>query len=567
MFALPLLLIISCCAFSASAAATNTHNHELSAITPGTTGLIISDPNIITHHVDVLRHCWSVGEQYGAILAIDLGVSYTTAAYTNKDGEFTLVRNEYRHTRTPTTIAFLPKDNNNDDNNTNTTLTTDGSYKVLFGEAAESQRSSNPTNTIHDWQRWTFRPFNYTQGGGGSVAPEFQDSGYMYKVVQSPSFLPLVRLGGGETESWRWADNEWARGPVGQAVIQVSLWDEAAGGGVEKKLYFRPEELTALLVHRIRDLAEAQLQRDGTGLNITHVVLAIPGELGIDQRQILKETIQEMESEDRITTGLGVRVLRVMTRHHSTAMAYGLENEVVYGGTGAREVGVRTTVVVDLDEWKGFEVRLLEIDSELYETMGGVVRRRGLVDEEGVKRAVVDEVVDAFVKGKGGEMEKAEIQQRKEMILSDRRITQRLGKEVVKVSRLLRSALLYASSPYATRHTSIRLEMESFFEGRDLSVTLSLQQYLDIRSSTLQPIIDIMERLLKDSMQIESRDYVDHVLVSGTSHRIPELIQLIEQYFQGRLEVPQMIDPALTSVHGAVRLARMFETHVECLLA
>ncbi|KAK3822377.1 MAG: hypothetical protein J3R72DRAFT_391035 [Linnemannia gamsii] len=567
-----LLFISSCVATSETAASAHTNNQELSAITPGATGLTISDPTVITHHVDVPNYCWESGNQYGTILTIDLGVSFTTAAYTNKDGEFTLVRNDHGNTRTPTTIAFVPNNNNN----------TGESYKILIGEAAESQRPGNPSNTIHDWQRWTFRPFNSTKGA--SVAPEIHD--LSYKVVESRTFPSSIA---GTMSKWRmdfeWEmDSEWARDPVGQAVVQVSFDDsisQQAGKdrgerqtiGGEKVLYFRPEDLTAMLVHRVLDLAEAQIRLDGTGTNITHVVLAVPGDLGMDQRVAIRYAIEEAKSETREQTGQELRVLRVATRHHSTAMAYGLENDFIYGDMGAREAGLRTVVVVDMEEEGEFEVRLLEIDTGTFETMGGVIersRRKGLDCENSVERAVVDAVVEAFLKGEKGEiLEEGDLRQQKEMILNDKKLMCRLTKELVKVIDLFRSTLQPIASPpkaTTTRH-SIRLEMESFFQGKDLSIALNLQQYLDIRSSTLQPIIGTMERLLKKHMQIDNKAHVDHILVTGTSPRIPEAIQLLEQYFENRLVVPQSIDPALASVHGAVRVARMFEYDVECLLA
>jgi molecular chaperone DnaK (HSP70) len=489
---------------------------------------------------------------------VDLGVSFTTAAYTNKDGEFTLVRNDHGNTRTPTTIAFVSNNSSN----------TSESYKILIGEAAESQRSGNPSNTIHDWQRWTFRPFNSTKGA--SVVPEIHD--LSYKVVESLTFPSSIA----EIMSRRTTDSEWARDPVGQAVVQVSF-DESRGEqarkdrgeqqaiGGETVLYFRPEDLTVMLVHRVLDLAEAQIRQNGTGTNITHVVLAIPGDLGWDQQAAIRYAIEDAKSEAMEQTGQELRVLRVTTRHHSTAMAYGLESWFVYGDMGAREAGLRTVVVVDMEEEGEFDVRLLEIDSGMYETMGGAVersRRKGLDCENSVERAVVDAVVEAFLKGERGEiLEEGDLRQQKEMILNDQRLMRRLTKELVKVIDLFPSTLQLLASPSnatTTRH-SIRLEMESFFQGKDLSIALNLQQYLNIRSSTLQPIIDTMEHLLKKHMQIDNKAHVDHILVTGTSSRIPEAIQLLEQYFENRLAVPQLIDPALASVHGAARVARMYE--------
>ncbi|KAG0292812.1 hypothetical protein BGZ96_003662 [Linnemannia gamsii] len=90
IFALLLLNTNPCIA----ATTDNTHiHHELRAITPDTTGLTISDPNVIDHDEKPIYH-QPIEYEVPANLIIDVGVSYTTAAYNGKGGVFAAVENE-----------------------------------------------------------------------------------------------------------------------------------------------------------------------------------------------------------------------------------------------------------------------------------------------------------------------------------------------------------------------------------------------------------------------------------------------------------------------------------------
>lgn len=492
------------------------------------------------------------------IIIIDVGVSYTTAAYNGKGGVFTLVKNQYGNTKTPSVVAFLPADTDNNNNNTNTIPE---SFKVLIGEDAEAQRATNPANTIYDWEQWTFRPFNQT------VIAAVESQNLPYKIVQLPtnSLLGKKKF---VLDDWGWPRSEWSYKPDDQAVVQVTL-----GGGSEgviSELHFRPESLTAMMIHHMYELAVKQIGNDKT--NYGDIYLTVSGELDGDQRQAVKQTVNAADEKLKASEIPRYGVRRVMIRQAMVPMAYGLDNDLIYGIGGVADPYLRTLMLVNLEE-TFLGVDIMEVDI-IYEKLARVDRRgeKYRFDEEAANRVVMERLVEEFLKDAGESLSA-------EMILRDDTVMRRLEREVVKMNTLFSAASLHVQPESNTyldtpnRHT-VRIEIESFFEDRDLSSSLDLAQWQGLRERSLKTIIDTIDEALEKSVMYTNytteetrplnKTEVDHVVVMGSSPRIPEAIQLIERYFQGRLVVPQIIDPAFLSLHGASHIAWDFENPSPC---
>ena len=158
----------------------------------------------------------------------------------------------------------------------------------------------------------------------------------------------------------------------------------------------------------------------------------------------------------------------------------------------------------------------------------------------------------------------------------------RLRREVVKVNKLF-IPLVSPPNPCAPRKATltptypvrpislklslppqnlVRIQIESIFEGQDLSVALGFDTWQTFHRMALSDIAQKTSTVLNNSGS--SMDQVDHVLVTGSSTRLPEVIQLVEETFKGRLEVPTTVDPVLAGVQGAGIRARRIELHSEC---
>ncbi|KAG0049193.1 ATPase with role in protein import into the ER, partial [Linnemannia elongata] len=235
------------------------------------------------------------------------------------------------------------------------------------------------------------------------------------------------------------------------------------------------------MVRHMKELAEAQI---GNDTKITNVMPVIPGEFDDDQRVAVAQAVRavgEMGKEGEKKANLNV--LRIVSRHKAAAMAYGLDNEFIYEGKGIREPEVRELMVVDLEETR-FDVGLWEIDSGVYEMMGLLERQGGGgFGEEAADRA-------------------AEIQQRRKAILSDEILTGRLRREVTKMNNVFLAASLHVQPVADTTvdissHHTVRIEIDSFFDGRDLSLSLNLSQWQDLRSRSLTLILDTIDEVLE----------------------------------------------------------------------
>ncbi|KAG9063040.1 Endoplasmic reticulum chaperone BiP [Linnemannia hyalina] len=418
------------------------YDHELRAVTPATTELTISDPNVKSHYVEMPNNCYPTGQEYGTVLAIDVGALYTTAGYNAKDGEFTLVRNEHGDTKTPNVIASLPT-------NDNTTVIT-------------------------------------------------------------------------------------------------------------------------TMVRHMRELTEAQI---GNDTKITNIVLVVPGGFDYFQKRVVQQAVEVAEEKTRL------KVLRVLGRHIAGSMAYGFDNEFIYGENGIRQPDVRELVAVNLEE-TGFDVGLWELDSGVYDNMGLIERRGGGgFGEVAADRAVMEGIVDMFLRGPKGSFsaeEEVEIRQPQKAILGDEISMGRLRREVTKVNNVFSASSFHIQPVTDTTldissHHTVRIEIDSFFDDRDLSLSLNLPQWQDLRSRSLTSILDTIDEVLEKSEVIDDyakgtmkpldKSEVDHVLVMGSSTRIPEAIQLIERHFRGRLSVPLTIEPGSSS--QIPELVPLVEGHFE----
>src|SRR5271170_7126456 len=94
---------------------------------------------------------------------------------------------------------------------------------------------------------------------------------------------------------------------------------------------------------------------------------------------------------------------------------------------------------------------------------------------------------------------------------------------------------------------SVRIEIDSFFEGKDFSESLTRAKFeelnLDLFRKTMKPV----EQVLKDANIKKSE--VDDIVLVGGSTRIPKVQQLLEDYFGKRAS--KDINPDEAVAHGA----------------
>jgi len=373
-------------------------------------------------------------KDYGTVIGIDLGTTYSCVGIF-KNGRVEIIANDQGNRITPSYVAF----------------TADG--ERLIGDAAKNQLTSNPENTVFDAKRL--------------IGREYSDP----TVQQDIKHFPFTVI---EKNS--------------KPAIQINT-------GKEQKL-FAPEEISAMVLGKMREIAEAYL-----GKKVTHAVVTVPAYFNDAQRQATKDA----------GTISGLNVLRIINEPTAAAIAYGLD----------KKEGEKNILVFDLGGGT-FDVSLLTIDNGVFE----VVATNGdtHLGGEDFDQRVMEHFIKLFKKKSGKDIRK------------DHRAVQKLRREVEKAKRTL-------SSQHQTK-----IEIESFFENEDFSETLTRAKFeelnMDLFRSTMKPV----QKVLEDA-DLKKTDIAEVVLVGGST-RIPKVQQLVKEFFDGK-EPSRGINPDEAVAYGA----------------
>jgi heat shock protein 1/8 len=366
-------------------------------------------------------------------IGIDLGTTYSCVAVF-QNGTVDIIANDQGNRITPSYVSFTDDER-------------------LIGDAAKNASNQSPLNTIYEIKRMIGREFN---------DPILQRDLKLlsYKVVN---------------------DNN-------RPKVEVTIKDEVK--------QFTPEEISAMILTKMKTIAESYL-----GKKVTDCVITTPAYFNDAQRQSTKDA------------GLiaGMNVLRVINEPTAASIAYGLE----------KKDKARHVLIFDCGGGT-HDVSILAIDDGVFEVKatGGDTHLGG----SDLDQRIVDHLMTEF-------------QQKHKSSLSDNKRA---------IRRLLTAAEKAKRSLSSSSTTSI--ELDSLQDGIDFSTTLTRAKFenlcMDIFQRTMAPV----EQVLTDAKLAKSQ--IDEIVLVGGSTRIPKIREMLTKFFNGK-ELCQHINPDEAVAFGA----------------
>merc|ERR1719364_481419 len=325
----------------------------------------------------------------------------------------------------------------------------------MIGDAAKNQAAMNPKNTVFDAKRLIGRRFT-------DSATQSDMKHFPFGVVQKDGDRPAIHV-------------------------------EYKG---EEKDFF-PEEISAMVLTKMKEIAEAYL-----GADINNAVVTVPAYFNDSQRASTKDA----------GSIAGLNVLRIINEPTAAAIAYGLDKQ------SSDETNV---LIFDLGGGT-FDVSLLTIDDGIFEVKAtaGDTHLGG----EDFDNRMVNHFVQEFKR------------KHKKDFTSNPRAMRRLRTACERAKRNLSSS------------ANAQIEIDSLYEGVDFYSSITRARFEDLCADLFRGTLDPVEKVLKDSKV--DKGSVHEVVLVGGSTRIPKVQELITNYFNGK-EPCRSINPDEAVAYGA----------------
>jgi L1 cell adhesion molecule like protein len=369
-------------------------------------------------------------------VGIDLGTTYSCVGVWKND-TVDIIANDQGNRTTPSYVAFTDSER-------------------LIGDAAKNQVARNPENTVFDAKRL--------------IGRKFQD-----QIVQADMKLWPFQVVAGTGD---------------KPMIAVHYMGE------DKK--FHPEEISSMILTKMKDTAEAYL-----GGKVNDAVVTVPAYFNDSQRQATKDA----------GAICGLNVLRIINEPTAAAIAYGLDKK----GAGERNV-----LIYDMGGGT-FDVSVLTIEDGIFEVKS-TAGDTHLGGEDFDNRVVEFCLQDFKRKNRGKDM------------AGNHRAIRRLRTQCERAKRTLSSS------------TQATIEIDSLFDGIDYSCSLSRARFEELCMDYFRNSMGPVEKALRDS-GLDKKAIHDIVLVGGST-RIPKVQAMIQEFFNGK-EPNRSINPDEAVAYGA----------------
>mgnify|MGYP001121646050 CR=1 FL=1 len=367
-------------------------------------------------------------------VGIDLGTTYSCVGVWQND-RVEIIANDQGNRTTPSYVAFTDSER-------------------LIGDAAKNQVAMNPENTVFDAKRLIGRKFD-------DAVVQSDMKHWPFKVVSVDT----------------------------KPVLEVQFKGEAKR--------FTPEEISSMVLLKMKEISEAYLGRP-----VTEAVITVPAYFNDSQRQATKDS----------GVIAGLNVLRIINEPTAAAIAYGLDKQ------GHGEMNV---LIFDLGGGT-FDVSLLTIDDGVFEVKAtaGDTHLGG----EDFDNRLVNHFTEEFKR------------KHKKDLMGNARALRRLRTACERAKRTLSSA------------AQASIEIDSLFDGVDFYTSITRARFEELCADLFRGTLDPVERVLQDSKMDKSK--VNEIVLVGGSTRIPKIQKLVSDFFNGK-EPCKSINPDEAVAYGA----------------
>ena len=377
-----------------------------------------------------------------AAVGIDLGTTQCRVAVFHH-GKVEILSNEQGTICTPSYVAFTDTERH-------------------IGNTAKSQLSQNSSNTVYDCKRLMGRLF-------------------MDKIVQSNlKQLPFIVSCVGDRP-------------------RVQVKDK----GIDRP--FSPEEITAMMLQRMRGLAEAHL-----GVAVSDVVVSVPAYFNNAQRRATMDACAIAN----------LRPLRLLNDTTASVLTYGV---------GRKFGGEKFVLIYDLGSGS-FDVSVVSIDDGIFEVLSifGDSHLGGRDFDNHVANYLVAEFHRRF---------KKDLRSNKKAMCRVRTASERAKCELSNSQKTM-------------------IELDSLFEGIDFYTSLTRAQFEDLNQDLFKKTLSEVENALTCANKT-CTDIHEVVLVGGST-RIPMIQRMLKEMFGGR-ELSRSVNPDEAVAHGAAVQAAILQ--------
>eukprot|EP00747_Dinoflagellata_sp_TGD_P061435 gnl/TRDRNA2_/TRDRNA2_152516_c0_seq1.p1 gnl/TRDRNA2_/TRDRNA2_152516_c0~~gnl/TRDRNA2_/TRDRNA2_152516_c0_seq1.p1 ORF type:complete len:843 (-),score=227.79 gnl/TRDRNA2_/TRDRNA2_152516_c0_seq1:76-2604(-) len=372
------------------------------------------------------------------VIGIDLGTTYSCVAVWGDNGVKILTDEDGSRTM-PSFVGWAP------------------TGERFIGQRAKSAAAKHTKTTVFDIKR--------------IIGQRMTDEAVQKEVKRFP--FPVVK------------------GPEGQPLIQI----ETQPGQTKK---FSPEEISAMVLGRMKQIAEKALNRP-----IKKAVVTVPAYFNDAQRQATKNA----------GAIAGLEVLRIINEPTAAALAYGLDQKA----DNDKDKGVNV-LIFDLGGGT-FDVTALNIDGGIFDVLatGGDTQLGG----EDFDNALLDWLVTEFKK-----------------------------KRQLEISDATSMAKLKAAAERAKREVSQQqsTKVEIAVAGKEYSVDVTRAQFEALNMQLFDRTLETVKAVLKDA-KLNPSDIDDIVLVGGST-RVPKIQELLSEFFGGR-QLCRSVNPDEAVAFGA----------------